>query len=486
MSQALQNILPQGVEVFGDTQQNISGIELDSRLVKSGFLFAALRGTQVDGHSFIAKAIENGAKAVLCEDLPIEEHPDVTFIKSEDSAQTLGEMASAFYGHPSKNFKLIGITGTNGKTTTATLLKNALTFLGYKTGLISTVQIEIGDDIIPATHTTPDSVSLQKTMAQMSDARCQYVIMEVSSHAIHQRRIAGLEFTGALFTNISHDHLDYHKTFAEYIKAKKGLFDQLPKTAFAITNSDDRNGDVMLQNCKGKKRTYSLKKLATYKAKILEQDFTGMSLEINGIEFYAQVSGTFNGYNLTAAFGTLKELDFSDEDALTALSQSKGAEGRLDWLLGHNRIVGIVDYAHTPDALENILRTLQGINTAKGQLITVVGCGGNRDKEKRPVMARIAAEMSDRVILTSDNPRDEDPDTIITEMEQGLPLHKRMNALTISDRKSAIKTACSLANQGDLVLVAGKGHEKYQEIKGEKRPFDDKALLQEFLNIKNN
>ncbi|MCB0738130.1 MAG: UDP-N-acetylmuramoyl-L-alanyl-D-glutamate--2,6-diaminopimelate ligase [Bacteroidetes bacterium] len=478
---ALSNILPQNAKVNGNASIQIEGITLDSRAVKPGFLFAAIAGTQVDGHQFIAAAIEKGAAAVLCNEIPADYSDKTTFIQVEDTSQALGEMASAFYGNPSASLKVIAITGTNGKTTTATILKNSLSYLGYRTGLISTVQIEIDDQIIPATHTTPDAVSLQATLAQMKKAGCQYVVMEASSHAIHQKRIAGLIVAGAVFTNITHDHLDYHETFANYINAKKALFDSLPAKAFALTNIDDRNGAVMLQNCSAKKCRYSLKKLADYKCKILEQDFTGMNLDINGTELYVQLSGTFNAYNLTAAFGVLVELGVAKTDAYLAISQAKGAEGRLDWIQGNNQVVGIVDYAHTPDALQNVLVTIGQMNTRNGQIITVVGCGGNRDKAKRPEMAKIAAEHSNRIILTSDNPRNEDPDTIISEMEAGIPLHKRMNSLTISDRKSAIKTACQLAQKGDLVLVAGKGHEKYQEIKGEKFPFDDMALLKTFL-----
>lgn len=465
---------------------DIAGIEIDSRKVGKDSLFAAIKGTQVDGHRFIDTAIKNGASAILCEDLPDALNPEVTYLQTLDCAEALGRMAAEFYENPSQNLVLIGITGTNGKTSTATLLKNAVSNMGHKAGLISTVQIEIGDQIIPATHTTPDAVSLQRLLAQMVESDCEYVFMEASSHAIDQKRIAGLNFRGAVFTNITHDHLDYHKTFDHYLKAKKRLFDILPSKAFALVNADDKNGKVMVQNSKAKKLTYSLRTLADYRAKILEQDFTSMQLELNGREVYTPISGTFNAYNISAVFGTLDQLGFNTEEILVALSQSRGAEGRLEWIKNHKNQVGIVDYAHTPDALENVLKSIKQINTSNGAIITVVGCGGDRDREKRPKMARIACELSDKVILTSDNPRSEDPETIITEMEKGIPIHKKLNVLSISDRKNAIKTACSLSQEGDLILVAGKGHEKYQDIKGEKHPFDDKAVLQEFLIPENN
>lgn len=483
----LQDILPPSLieSVHGDTEKAINGLAIDSREVEAGFLFAALKGTQVDGHNYIGTAIEKGATAILCEQLPDTLAEGVTYIRCLNGALTLGHLASEYYDNPSQQMKVVAITGTNGKTSTATLLKNATTQLGYKTGLLSTVQIEIGSDIIPATHTTPHAIAIQKVMAQMVEAGCEYVFMEASSHAIEQNRIAGIDFDGAVFTNLTHDHLDYHKTFDNYLKAKKLLFDRLPAKAFALTNTDDKNGNVMLQNTKARKCSYSLRSLSTYKTKVLEQDFTSMLLEINETEVYVPISGTFNAYNLTAAFGSLSELDFSAEDVLLALSQSKGAEGRLDWVMGSDKKVGIVDYAHTPDALENVLKALKAMNTNNGNIITVVGCGGDRDKAKRPIMGKIAAEMSGQLILTSDNPRGEDPEVILQEMESGVPLHRRLNALTISDRRNAIKTACSLAQKGDLILVAGKGHEKYQEVKGVKHPFDDKEVLKEFLVTEN-
>ena len=488
MTQELAHIIPSHLitKIHGATDLEINGLEIDSRKVSNGVLFAALKGTQVDGHKFIETAIKNGATAILCEDLPKQLVPGVTYLETLDCAETIGNIAAEFYENPSQNLVLIGITGTNGKTSTATLLKNAVTHIGCKAGLISTVQIEIDQEIIPATHTTPDAISIQRLLAQMIDASCEYVFMEVSSHAIHQKRIAGLSFRGAVFTNITHDHLDYHKTFDQYLKAKKALFDNLPAKAFALTNTDDKNGKIIVQNTKASKLTYSLRTLATYRTKILEQDFTSMLLELNGKEVYTPISGTFNAYNITAVFGTLEQLGFDTEEILVALSKSKGAEGRLEWIKNQKNKVGIVDYAHTPDALENVLKSIKQINTSNGAIITVIGCGGDRDREKRPKMARIASELSDRVILTSDNPRSEDPDTIISEMEMGIPIHKKLSALSITDRKNAIKTACSLSQEGDLILVAGKGHEKYQDIKGKKYPFDDKAVLQEFLMQENN
>ncbi|MGB0429938.1 MAG: UDP-N-acetylmuramoyl-L-alanyl-D-glutamate--2,6-diaminopimelate ligase [Bacteroidia bacterium] len=482
----LTQILPLSfiTKIIGDENKQIQGIALDSRIVEPNFVFAAIKGTQVDGHKFINKAIDLGANTILCEHLPQNIREETTYIQCVDSALCLGHLASAFYGNPSKEMKVIGVTGTNGKTSVATILKNTFTHLGYKCGLISTVQNEIGAEIIEATHTTPNAVALQKLFSLMVEKGCDYVFMEASSHAIHQKRIAGVDFDGAIFTNISHDHLDYHGTFNHYIKAKKELFDQLKSSAFALTNIDDKNGRVMLQNTKARKKTYSLKSLADYKTKILEQDFTSMLLEVNSNEVYTPISGTFNAYNLTAAYGTLCEMGIDSTQALMALSQSKGAEGRLDWVKNHKNQVGIIDYAHTPDALENVLKALKQMNSTGGNIITVVGCGGNRDKDKRPKMAQIASELSERVILTSDNPRNEEPETILDEMEAGIPIHKKLNAITITDRRNAIKTACSLAQEGDLILVAGKGHEKYQEIKGIKYPFDDKAVLQEFLIAK--
>ena len=479
----LNNILPLGIklQIIGSADIEISKIAIDSRKVVENCLFAAIPGSLVDGHQFIDKAIQQGAIAVLCEKLPTNLINGICYLVAQNAAACVGQIAAAFYGNPSKSLELIGITGTNGKTTVSTILKNACTSLGFKCGLISTVQIEIGDEIIPATHTTPDSITLQETLAKMLDANCSHVFMEVSSHALSQFRTAGVYFRGAVFTNLTHDHLDYHKTFDNYLRAKKSLFDGLSSSAFALINSDDKNGMVMLQNTKAIKLKYSLNKLADYKAKILEQDLTGMLLDINGHEFYTTVSGLFNAYNLAASYGVLEQLGFENDEILIALSKAKGAEGRLDWILGKNEVVGIVDYAHTPDALENVLKTIKQMNAKNGNIITVIGCGGNRDVTKRPIMAKIAAENSNRVILTSDNPRNEDPDNILNEMEAGIPIHKRMNCLTITDRKNAIKTACSFAVKGDLILVAGKGHEKYQEIKGQKHPFDDKAVLKEFL-----
>lgn len=479
----LSNILNEVAvaKIIGNAEQSVLDITLDSRAVAENFLFAAIKGTQVDGHKFIDKAIDLGATSILCENLPNNIRKGITYITCLDASLALGQIASAFYEHPSKEMKVIAVTGTNGKTSVATVLKNAFTSLGYKVGLISTVKNEIGSEVIPATHTTPNSVALQSLFSQMAESGCDYVFMEASSHAIYQKRIAGVDFDGAIFTNLSHDHLDYHGTFDNYIKAKKALFDFLPAKAFALTNIDDKNGRIMLQNTKARKRTYSLRSLADYKTKVLEQDFTSMLLEVNGHEVYTPLSGNFNAYNLTAVYGTLIEMGIETEEALVAISQSKGAEGRLEWIKNSRDQVGIVDYAHTPDALENVLAALKKMNTSGGAIITVIGCGGDRDTTKRPKMAQIACELSDRTIITSDNPRSEDPDAIISQMEAGIPIHKKLSTLSITDRRNAIKTACSLAQEGDLILVAGKGHEKYQDIKGVKHPFDDKAILQEFL-----
>jgi UDP-N-acetylmuramoyl-L-alanyl-D-glutamate--2,6-diaminopimelate ligase len=393
----------------------------------------------------------------------------------------LGHIASAFYGHPSHDMQVVAATGTNGKTSVVTLLSNAMTNLGYKTGLISTVHIQIGGKTLPSTHTTPHALSLQHLLHLMAEDGCDYVFMEASSHAIDQQRIAGIKFAGAIFTNLTHDHLDYHKTFDNYLKAKKSLFDQLPAPAFALSNADDKNGAVVLQNTKAKRMYYALQQMADFKGRIMEQDFTSMLLFINGQEFYTGLPGTFQAYNLTAAFGAMVLLHVPPDTALLGLSQARGAEGRLQWIKNHRRQVGIVDYAHTPDALDNVLKTLKDLNTQGGNIISVVGCGGNRDREKRPKMAQIASNGSQWVILTSDNPRNEKADDIIAEMEAGIPVHKKLQVMSIADRRTAIKTACALARDGDLILVAGKGHEKYQEIDGVKHPFDDMAILSEYL-----
>ena len=470
-------------EVVGTLQLDIQNIAFDSRKVQTNTLFLATKGTLVDGHGFIAKAIESGASAIVCEVLPLDLNPNITYIKVSDSAEVLGLLSSEFYGNPSHKLKLVGITGTNGKTTCATLLFQLFTSLGYKVGLLSTVENKIGNEIIPSTHTTPDAVRLNELLALMHESGCAYVFMEVSSHAIHQRRIAGLQFEGGVFTNITHDHLDYHNTFAEYIAAKKMFFDELPKTAFALANRDDRNAGVMLQNTKATKYGFSLRTLADYKAKILENSILGLHLEINNQEIYCRLIGEFNAYNALTAYACAMLLGQQNEEVLQALSNLPGAEGRFEYIRqAEKNITAIVDYAHTPDALEKVLETIDALNKGKGRILTVVGCGGDRDKTKRPEMARIAARFSEQVILTSDNPRTENPETILDDMEVGISEEHKSKILRISQRDQAIKTACRLAKQNDFILVAGKGHEKYQEINGVKHDFDDKEVLEKELN----
>ncbi len=467
---------------IGDKSIPIKNIVFDSRKVEAGSLFVAVKGTQADGHRYIEKAIELGATAIICETLPEAKNKNVAYIQVADSAEALGQVASAFYEHPSRETKLVGITGTNGKTTTGTLLYRLYSDLGYKTGLLSTVENKIGERIVPAKYTTPDAVELNALLREMVEEGCDYVFMEVSSHAIDQRRIAGLEFSGGVFTNISHDHLDYHKTFKEYINVKKRFFDELPKAAFALTNIDDKRGEVMLQNTKAQKTTYSLRGLADYRANIIENNLSGLIMELDGEEFYARLIGEFNAYNLLSIYATARLLGSEKNEVLRALSNLKTAEGRFDYIVGQkSRVIGIVDYAHTPDALEKVLETIIQLRKKGERIITICGCGGDRDKTKRPVMAKIACTMSDQIILTSDNPRTEDADTIIEEMEAGIPEGAAAKTLSITNRKQAIKTACQLAQNGDIILLAGKGHEKYQEIKGVKHPFDDKEMLKEFL-----
>ncbi|MFK7810372.1 MAG: UDP-N-acetylmuramoyl-L-alanyl-D-glutamate--2,6-diaminopimelate ligase [Saprospiraceae bacterium] len=469
--------------LHGDLSGTISGIAFDSRKVKPGNLFVAVKGLLSDGHDYISTAIQKGATAIVCEVLPEERSSEVCYVQVDNSAKALALMAAEFYGHPSKDLKLVGITGTNGKTTTATLLYKLFTQLGYKAGLISTVENKIGNDILPADFTTPDAVAINELLLKMIDAGCEYVFMEVSSHAVDQERIAGLNFTGAVFTNLTHDHLDYHKTFKAYLEAKKRFFDQLPANSFSLTNVDDRNGKVMLQNTKSRKFSYGLKRQADFKAKIIENSFSGLHLIINGTETICRLIGEFNAYNLMAVYGTALLLDSNEEEVLTALSNLTTAEGRFDYQISSEGIIAIVDYAHTPDALEKVLTTIAHLRKGTEKVITVVGCGGDRDKAKRPKMARIACENSQQVILTSDNPRTEDADTIIEEMEVGVPPHLKNKVLSITNRKQAIKTAARLATKGDIILVAGKGHEKYQDINGVKEPFDDKEVLRELLTI---
>jgi UDP-N-acetylmuramoyl-L-alanyl-D-glutamate--2,6-diaminopimelate ligase len=472
------------LEVVGVTDIAVSSIAIDSRKVIKGTAFVAIKGVAQDGHDYISKAIELGAKVIVCENMPALLSDGLTYIKVANTQEAVAYMAHQFYDAPSTKIKLVGVTGTNGKTTIATLLFKLFSSLGYTCGLVSTVQNQIGDQIIPATHTTPDAVSLNELLNTMVDAGCTHVFMECSSHAVHQHRITGLVFTGALFSNITHDHLDYHKTFEAYIAAKKGFFDALPSTAFAITNSDDKRGEVMLQNTKAKKLNYGLKSSANYKGKILENALTGLVMLVNEIEVHFRLIGEFNAYNLLAVYGAAINLGIESSVALTNLSMLAGAEGRFDYIISDKQIIGIIDYAHTPDALENVLATIKKLRKGYERVITVVGCGGDRDKTKRPIMAQTACDLSDRVILTSDNPRTEDPAEIIADMEAGLNTAAKRKYISILDRKEAIKAAVEFAKPEDIVLVAGKGHEKYQDINGVKHPFDDKAILLAFFNNK--
>ncbi|MFA8450830.1 MAG: UDP-N-acetylmuramoyl-L-alanyl-D-glutamate--2,6-diaminopimelate ligase [Bacteroidales bacterium] len=455
---------------------SITSICFDSRSVKLGSAFIAVKGTQVDGHNYIQKAIEKGAKLIVCETLPADLKENVCYVCVEDSSVALGELASAFYDRPSTKLNLIGVTGTNGKTTIVTLSYNLMKSLGYESGLISTIENRIGNKIIASTHTTPDPVQLNLLLSQMVDAGCDYVFMEVSSHAAAQNRIAGLCFKGALFTNLSHDHLDYHKTFRDYIGAKKKFFDQLPRTTFSLVNKDDRNANVMLQNTESKKHFYSLKSPSDFKGKLVEQNFNGQDIIFDQYEFHTFLRGEFNIYNLLAIYGCFRLLGFSSMEILKYMSLLKPAEGRFECMSREDQSLAIVDYAHTPDALKNVLETIVEMKEAGQQIITVCGAGGDRDKSKRDKMAFIASELSDKVILTSDNPRTEDPESILDDMEKGVI--KTNKILRITNRKEAIRTASMLANSKDIVLVAGKGHEKYQDINGIKHPFDDKEVLQ--------
>jgi|LakMenE18May11ns_1017448.scaffolds.fasta_scaffold9944779_1 UDP-N-acetylmuramoyl-L-alanyl-D-glutamate--2,6-diaminopimelate ligase len=470
-------------QVSGSTNGNVSGICFDSRKALPTVLFVAVRGTESDGHAFINLAIDNGASAVLCEEFPAEIREKVSYFLVDNSAKALGIIASNFYDNPSSKLKLVGVTGTNGKTTIATLLFQLFQDLGYKTGLLSTVQNQINQLIVPATHTTPDPVVLNSLLNDMVESGCDYCFMEVSSHAMAQYRTAGLSFSGGIFTNLTHDHLDFHKTFDSYLKAKKSFFDGLTGHAFALTNIDDKNGIVMLQNTGGHRKTYGLKNIADFKARIIENHFSGLLLNIDGQEVWFKMVGSFNAYNLLAVYATALLLEQDRTRVLTSLSRLSGAEGRFDYIISATGVIGIVDYAHTPDAVQNVLSTIQDIRKGTEQVITVIGCGGDRDKAKRPVMAKVACDWSTKVVLTSDNPRSEVPEQIIRDMEEGVMPSNKKKTLSIADRREAIRTACHLAKPGDIILVAGKGHEKYQDIAGVKLPFDDKEILTEFLNL---
>ncbi len=470
--------------VAGNTGIAITDIQVDSRKVSKGSGFIAVKGVAADGHLFIDKAVDAGAAAIVCEAMPADIKEDVTYVQVENSAAATGLMANNFFGHPSEKMKVVGVTGTNGKTTIATLLYKLFTSLGYKCGLLSTVENKIGDNIIAATHTTPDAISLNALLKQMLDEGCTHAFMESSSHAIHQHRITGLRFAGGIFSNITHDHLDYHKTFDEYIRVKKTFFDTLSSDAFAISNADDKRGMVMLQNTNAKKYYYSLRTMADFKGKILENSLGGLVMTVNDIEVHFRLIGEFNAYNLLAVYGAAICMNEDKQEVLRNLSVLTGAEGRFDYSVSpKERVIAIVDYAHTPDALLNVLATIKKLRKGHEQIITVVGCGGDRDKTKRPIMAEVACEHSDKVILTSDNPRSEDPSEIIRNMEAGLGTAAKRKCISIVDRKEAIKTAISLAKQEDIILVAGKGHEKYQEIKGVKNHFDDKEIVKEMFEM---
>jgi UDP-N-acetylmuramoyl-L-alanyl-D-glutamate--2,6-diaminopimelate ligase len=480
---SLNDILA-GVEILestGDLAVQINGIQFDSRKVKPGDLFVAVKGTHVDGHQFIAKAMEQGATAVVCEILPDVIPSGIIVVKIGETQVNFGKMAAAFYNYPSASLKIVGVTGTNGKTTIATLLYKTFSLLGYKVGLISTIKYYVGHDEFPATHTTPDALQIQELMAKMVDAGCEYCFMEVSSHAIDQDRISGIDFNGGIFTNLTHDHLDYHLTFAEYLKAKKKFFDNLPESAFALTNADDKNGMVMLQNTKALKQTYSLRTLANFHCKILEKHFDGMLLSIDGQEVWTHFTGVFNASNLLAVAGATLLLGVDRNELLRILSELRPVSGRFEIIRSPEGKYAVVDYAHTPDAIQNVLFGISEIRTGNEQVITVVGAGGDRDKTKRPKMAAEAVKLSDKVILTSDNPRSEEPEQILADMEVGVEPHQKHKVLSIVNRKEAIKTACMLAKPGDIILVAGKGHEDYQEIKGVKYHFDDKEVINEIF-----
>ena len=468
-------------KVVGNTAVAFRELQFDSRKVGLDDVFIAIKGTQSDGHQFIKKAIDQGALAVVCQQIPKEIINGITYLQVQDTQQALAIMASHFYGNPSRELQLVGVTGTNGKTTIATLLYTLFTSAGYKVGLLSTIKVIIGNTEHAATHTTPDSLAINKYLRQMVDAGVAYCFMEVSSHGIDQKRTEGLHFAGGIFTNLSHDHLDYHTSFKQYRDVKKTFFDGLPKTAFALTNADDKNGPVMLQNTKARKYTYALKTIADYKAQILENQLQGLLLKINNQELWVKLIGNFNAYNLLAIYATAEQLGLEELEILQLLSTLESVDGRFQYLVSEGKITAIIDYAHTPDALKNVLETINTIRSGNEQLITVVGCGGDRDVEKRPKMGAIAAQLSTKVIFTSDNPRSENPDTIIQHIEAGVPPQHYKKTIAISDRKQAIKTACQMANEHDIILVAGKGHETYQEIQGVRNEFDDRKTISELL-----
>lgn len=467
-------------QVVGDLGVSIAGLTIDSRSVQPGCVFFAIIGTHSDGHAYIEQVVNAGVVAVVCQQLPKQVLPQCTYIVVANVSKVVGPMAAAYYGDPSQQLKVVGVTGTNGKTTTATLLYQLYTGLGYCCGLISTVQNHIGQEIVPSTHTTPHAIAIQSLLAQMVDAGCSHVFMEVSSHAVHQHRIDGIAFTGGIFTNISHDHLDYHKTFDEYIQVKKAFFDHLPATAFALSNADDKRGAIMLQNTSAASYYYSLREPVAYKGKVLENNLTGLVMHINHVEAHFRMIGIFNAYNLLAVYGTAMLLGQDAMEVLAVLSNLPGAKGRFETVSSAStKILGIVDYAHTPDALVNVLTTIQQLRDGKAQLITVVGCGGDRDKTKRPIMAEVACEHSDKVVLTSDNPRSENPEDILNDMRAGLNTAQKRKVVSITDRREAIKVAVMLSQPGDIILIAGKGHETYQEIQGVKTHFDDMEVFNE-------
>ena len=470
--------------VAGSTDVEVNEIQIDSRMIKPGATFIALRGATADGHQFIEKAIENGAAVIVYEKEPAGKKESVVYVQVENSSVAAAYMADNFFGKPSEKIKLVGVTGTNGKTTIATLLYKLFTRLGYKCGLLSTVENQIGEKVVPATHTTPDAISLNKLLSQMVEAGCSHVFMETSSHAIHQHRVTGLQYAGGVFSNITHDHLDYHKTFDEYIRVKKAFFDSLSSFAFAISNADDKRGTVMLQNTNAKKYYYSLRTVAEFKGKILDNNLGGLMMTVNDVEVHFRLIGEFNAYNLLAVYGAAVCLGEDKQEVLTALSMLTGAEGRFDYMVSaKEKVIAIVDYAHTPDALLNVLATIKKLKKGYEQVITVVGCGGDRDRTKRPAMAEAVCEHSNKAIFTSDNPRSEDPAQIIKDMEEGLSTAAKRKYISIVDRREAIKTAISLAKPEDIILIAGKGHEKYQEIKGVRHPFDDKEVVKEFFEL---